>query len=72
MAKDEPLEVPGVVSEILPNAMFRVKLQDDREIVADADTKVRGVGVPLAAGDHVMVEMTAYDLTRGRITLRVR
>ncbi len=72
MAKEEPLEMPGVVSEVLPNTLYRVTLEDDREIIADLSQKLRQDPVPVATGDHVMVEMPPYDLTRGRITLRVR
>lgn len=71
MAKQEPLEMPGVVSEVLPNTLYRVTLEDDREIIADLSQKMRQDPVQVAAGDRVMVEMTRYDLTRGRITLRV-
>ena len=71
MAKQEPLEMPGVVSEVLTNTLYRVTLEDDREIIADLSQKMRQDPVQVAAGDRVMVEMTRYDLTRGRITLRV-
>lgn len=71
MAKEEPLAFPGVVSEILPNTLFRVTLENDREIVADTGGPVRKDRITLATGDRVMVEITAYDLTRGRIMLRV-
>ena len=72
MAKEEPLEIPGVVSEVLPNSLYRVTLEDDREIVADIGEKLRQVPGRVVAGDQVLVEMTPYDLNRGRITLRVQ
>lgn len=72
MSKEEPLEVPGVVSEVLPNAIFRVKLDNDREIVADTDSRLHKARIEVAAGDQVIVEIMPYDLTKGRIILRVR
>jgi len=72
MAKEELLEFPGVISEVLPNAMFRVKLENDHEIIAHTAGKMRKNRIRVAAGDKVLVEMTPYDLTKGRITFRVR
>ena len=72
MAKEELLEFPGTVSEVLPNATFRVKLENDHEIIAQTAGKMRKHRIRVAAGDKVLVEMTPYDLTRGRITFRVR
>ncbi|MGA0604836.1 translation initiation factor IF-1 [Phenylobacterium sp. VNQ135] len=72
MAKEELLEFPGTVSEVLPNAMFRVKLENDHEIIAHTAGKMRKNRIRVAAGDKVLVEMTPYDLTKGRITFRVR
>jgi translation initiation factor IF-1 len=72
MAKEELLEFPGTVSEVLPNAMFRVKLENDHEIVAHTAGKMRKNRIRVAAGDKVLVEMTPYDLSKGRITFRVR
>jgi len=69
MAKEELVEVAGVVRELLPGELFRVKLETDHEIVAHAADALRRQG-GCAAGDRVMVEMAPYDLTRGRITLR--
>ena len=68
MAKEELLEFPGTVSEVLPNAMFRVKLENDHEIIAHTAGKVRKNRIRVSAGDKVLVEMTPYDLTKGRIT----
>jgi translation initiation factor IF-1 len=72
MAKEELLEFPGVVSEVLPNATFRVKLENDHEIIAHTAGKMRKNRIRISAGDKVLVEMTPYDLTKGRITFRVR
>lgn len=72
MAKEESLEFPGVISEVLPNATFRVRLENDHEIIAQTAGKMRKHRIRVAAGDKVLVEMTPYDLTRGRITFRVR
>lgn len=70
MAKEELIEVSGTVMELLPNAMFRVKLENDHEIVAHASGKMRKHRIRVLAGDRVNVEMTPYDLTKGRITFR--
>ena len=72
MAKEEFLEFPGTVSEVLPNAMFRVKLENGHEIIAHTAGKMRKNRIRVAVGDKVLVEMTPYDLTKGRITFRVR
>jgi translation initiation factor IF-1 len=72
MAKEELLEFPGTVSEVLPNAMFRVKLENAHEIIAHTAGKMRKNRIRVSAGDKVLVEMTPYDLTKGRITFRVR
>ena len=70
MAKQEPLEFKGKVTELLPNAMFRVKLENNHEILAHTAGKLRKNRIRVLAGDNVMVEMTPYDLTKGRITFR--
>ena len=72
MAKEELLEFPGTDSEVLPNATFRVKLENDHEIIAHTAGKMRKNRIRVSAGDKVLVEMTPYDLTKGRITFRVR
>ena len=58
------------VTELLPNAMFRVKLENNHEILAHTAGKLRKIELEFFAGDNVMVEMTPYDLTKGRITFR--
>ena len=74
MAKEELLEFPGTVSELLPNATFRVTLDGEQahEIIAHTAGKMRKNRIRVLAGDKVLVEMTPYDLTKGRITFRVR
>ncbi len=72
MAKEELIEFPGTVIELLPNAMFRVKLENDREVLAHTSGKMRKNRIRVLAGDKVMVEMTPYDLTKGRITFRYK
>ena len=70
MAKEDLLEFKGVVTEILPNAMFRVELENGHEILAHAADKMRKHRIRVLQGDTVTVEMTPYDLTKGRITFR--
>jgi translation initiation factor IF-1 len=72
MAKEETLEFPGVVTELLPNATFRVKLENGHEIIAHTAGKMRKNRIRVLAGDKVQVEMTPYDLTKGRITYRFK
>ncbi len=70
MAKEELLEFPGTVLELLPNATFKVKLDNDHEIIAHTAGKMRKNRIRVLAGDQGTVEMTPYDLTKGRITYR--
>tara|TARA_B100001559_G_scaffold216545_1_gene181566 strand:- start:99 stop:317 length:219 start_codon:yes stop_codon:yes gene_type:complete len=70
LAKEELLEFPGIVTELLPNATFKVKLENDHEIIAHTAGKMRKNRIRVLAGDQVTVEMTPYDLTKGRITYR--
>ena len=70
MAKEELLEFPGTVLELLPNATFKVKLDNDHEIIAHTAGKMRKNRIRVLAGDQVTVEMAPYDLTKGRITYR--
>lgn len=72
MAKEEPLAFSGTIGEGLPNAMFRVKIENDHEVIAHTAGKMRKDRIRVSAGDKVLVEMTPYDLTKGRITFRVR
>ena len=72
MAKEELMEFNGIVKELLPNAMFRVLLDNDHEIIAHTAGKMRKFRIRALAGDRVTVEMTPYDLTKGRITFRFK
>ena len=70
MAKEELLEFTGIVEELLPNAMFRVKLENGHEVLAHTSGKMRKNRIRVLAGDTVTVEMTPYDLSKGRIKFR--
>ena len=70
MSKEDAIEFQGVVSELLPNAMFKVKLDNDHEVIAHTSGKMRKNRIRVLAGDRVTVEMTPYDSTKGRITFR--
>ena len=70
MPKEGSIEFQGVVLELLPNAMFKVKLENDHEILAHSSGKMRKNRIRVLAGDKVTVEMPPYDLTKGRITFR--
>ena len=70
MAKQEFLEFRGKVKELLPNAMFRVTLDNKHEVLAHTAGKLRKNRIRVLAGDNVLVEVTPYDLTKGRIIFR--
>jgi translation initiation factor IF-1 len=70
MSKEHLIEFSGVVMELLPNATFRVKLENDHIILAHTSGRMRKNRIRVLAGDRVTVEMTPYDLTKGRITFR--
>ncbi len=72
MAKEDLIEFNGVVTELLPDANFRVKLDNDHEILAYTSGKMRKNRIRVLAGDRVTVVMTPYDLTKGRITFRYK
>jgi len=72
MAKEEPIEVEGTVVETLPNAMFRVELQNGHRVLAHISGKMRMHFIKILPGDRVTVELSPYDLTRGRITYRTK
>jgi translation initiation factor IF-1 len=72
MPKEDLIEFPGVVTELLPNAMFRVKLDNNHELLAVTSGKMRKNRIRVLAGDRVNVEMTPYDLSKGRITFRYK
>lgn len=72
MAKEDVIEMEGTVVETLPNAMFKVKLENGHEILAHVSGKIRMHFIRILPGDKVTVEMSPYDLTRGRITYRYK
>ncbi len=72
MAKDDVLELEGTVVEALPNAMFKVELENGHQILAHISGKLRMHFIRILPGDKVTVEMSTYDLTKGRITWRAK
>ncbi len=72
MPKKETIEVEGTVVESLPNAMFRVELANQHRILAHVSGKIRLHFIKILPGDRVLVELSPYDLTRGRITYRFK
>ncbi len=72
MSKEEVIEVEGVVKDPLPNAMFRVQLENGHEVLAHISGKMRMHFIKILPGDKVKLEISPYDLTRGRITYRAK
>ncbi len=72
MPKEEPIQVEGTVIETLPNAMFRVELENGHKVLAHVSGKMRMHFIKILPGDKVTVELSPYDLTRGRITYRAK
>jgi len=72
MAKEELIETEGIVAEALPNAMFRVSLENGHIVLAHVSGKMRMNFIRILPGDKVKLELSPYDLTRGRITFRVK
>ena len=72
MAKDDVIESEGTIKETLPNAMFKVELENGHEILAHVSGKIRMHYIRILPGDRVTVEMSPYDLTKGRITYRFK
>ena len=72
MPKEDAIEVDGIVEEALPNAMFRVKLENRHEVLSHISGKMRKFYIRILPGDRVKVELSPYDLTRGRITYRMK
>lgn len=70
MGKQDVIEIEGVVVDTLPNAQFKVKLENGHEILAHVSGKIRMHYIRILPGDRVTVEISPYDLTRGRITFR--
>ena len=72
MSKEDLIEVEGVVAEALPNAMFRVELENGHKVLAHISGKIRMHFIRILPGDKVKVELSPYDLNRGRITYRCK
>lgn len=72
MPKEEPIEVEGKIVESLPNAMFRVELDNGHKVLAHVSGKMRMNFIKILQGDKVKLELSPYDLTRGRITFRTK
>ena len=72
MSKKSNIEVEGTIEETLPNDMFKVRLANDHEVLAHASGKMRMHFIRVLPGDRVLVELSPYDLTRGRVTYRFR
>ena len=72
MSKKETIEVEGVVVESLPNAMFRVELANGHKVLAHISGKMRVNYIRILPGDRVLIELSPYDLTRGRVTYRFK
>ena len=72
MAKEDLIEVEGVVEEALPNAMFKVVLENNHKVLAHVSGKIRMNFIRILPGDKVKLELSPYDLTRGRITFRLK
>ena len=70
MPKEDILTLPGTVYEVLPNAMFRVELENKHKIIAYLGGKMRKNDIKIIQGDRVDIEMSAYDMTRGRVIYR--
>ena len=72
MAKEELLEFAGTVMELLPNATFRIELENGHEIIGHTEGKMRKNRIRVLAGEKVLFEMSPYDLTKGRVTYRFK
>lgn len=72
MAKEEPIKVDGTIVETLPNATFRVKLENGHKVLAHISGKMRMHFIKILPGDKVTIELSPYDLTRGRIIYRYK
>ena len=72
MTKEDSIEMEGVVAEPLPNAMFRVELENGHKVLAHISGKMRMHYIRILPGDKVVVELSPYDFTRGRITYRYK
>jgi len=72
MSKESAIEVEGIVTDALPNAVFKVRLENGHEVVAHISGKLRQNYIKILPGDRVTIELSPYDLSRGRITWRAK
>jgi len=72
MSKEDTIEVEGIVIDALPNAVFKVRLENGHEIIAHISGKLRQNYIKILTGDRVTIELSPYDLSRGRITWRAK
>ena len=72
MSKEDAIEIDGIVEEALPNTMFLVKLENGHQVLSQISGKMRKFYIRILPGDRVKVELSPYDLTRGRITYRMK
>jgi translation initiation factor IF-1 len=72
MSKEDAIEVEGIVVDVLPNAVFKVKLENGHEVTAHISGKLRQHYIKILTGDRVTVELSPYDVSRGRITWRAK
>lgn len=72
MAKEDVIEVEGIVADALPNAFFKVKLENGHEIIAHISGRLRQNYIKILPGDRVTIELSPYDLSKGRITWRAK
>ena len=72
MSKEDVIEVEGVVTDALPNAMFKVQLENGHEVLSHVSGKLRMNYIRIVPGDRVKLEMSPYDLSKGRITWRIK
>ncbi len=72
MAKEEPIQLEGVISQVMPSTLFKVKLENGHEVLAHISGKMRKRWIRIAVGDKVTVEMSPYDLSKARIVWRQR
>lgn len=70
MSKDDIVEFKGIVTEILPNSMFRIKLDNDHQLIAYSSGKIRQNKIKILVGDRVTVAVSPYDISKGRVTFR--
>ena len=72
MNKEEPIQLEGIISQVMPSTMFKVRLEDGHEVLAHISGKMRKRWIRIAVGDSVKIEMSPYDLTKARIVWRKR